>query len=187
MTLPILIGIVVVLALIAIVVPIKFMNMFVQLDKVCEESWSGIDIVLRRRYDLIPNLVSSVKGYMDHERTVLEQISKLRELGVQSRSVGQSMDVEKQLAPALANLFARAEAYPELKASAAFTELQRELVDTEDRVAAARRIYNNNVREFNTAIAMFPGSVFAGGRKDKPYFEIDDPVARRPVTVSFSS
>ena len=140
MTLPIIIGIVVVLALIAIVIPIKFMNMFVQLDKVCEESWSGIDIVLRRRYDLIPNLVSTVKGYMDHEKSVLEQISKLREQGVHSRSVGEALDVEKQLSPALANLFARAEAYPELKASAAFTELQRELVDTEDRVAAARRI-----------------------------------------------
>lgn len=183
----IIIGSLVLLGLILIVVPIKFMNMFVQLEKTCEESWSGIDIVLRRRYDLIPNLVNTVKGYMDHERAVLEKVSQLREQGMRSGSVGDKMAVEQQLSPALANLMARAEAYPDLKAQAGFMELQQELVDTEDRIAASRRIYNNNVREFNAALEMFPGTLFKGARRPKPFFEIDDPIARRPVTVNFGS
>jgi LemA protein len=152
-----------------------------------DEAWSGIDVQLKRRHDLIPNLVETVKGYATHEREVFENVSAARSAAINARGPAEAGQAEGALTRALGGLFAVAEAYPQLRAAESFTELQRELANTEDQIAGSRRIYNGNVQSYNTKIQIFPNSVMAGpfGFTPREFFEIEDPVDREPVKVSF--
>lgn len=177
----------VIILLIAIIAPISISNNIIRLNRLCDESWSGIDVVLKRRHDLIPNLVECVRGYMAHEQDVLSKVIALRDQAVQAHGSADIVAAEKALVPALSGLFMRAEAYPDLKSSANFLQLQEELVNTEDRIAAARRFYNNNVRAFNVAIESFPGSMLRGDRQAKEFFEVEESGVRAPVKVVFTN
>jgi LemA protein len=154
-----------------------------------DEAWSGIDVQLKRRHDLIPNLVESVKGYATHERETLQQVTDARAQAMQASGPAQSGVAEGFLSQALGRLFAVAEAYPQLRASENFQQLQNELTNTEDQISAARRIYNGNVQSYNTKIQVFPNSVIAGagGFTVREYFEIETAADRQPVTVDFST
>jgi LemA protein len=154
-----------------------------------DEAWSGIDVQLKRRHDLIPNLVESVKGYATHERETFQQVTDARAQAMQASGPAQSGVAEGFLSQALGRLFAVAEAYPQLRASENFQQLQNELTNTEDQISAARRIYNGNVQSYNTKIQVFPNSVIAGagGFTVREYFEIETAADRQPVTVDFST
>lgn len=162
-------------------------NSFITLRNRVKEAWSDIDVQLKRRYDLIPNLVETVKGYAKHEESVLESVIKARAMAIGAQSVDQHAQAENALSGALKNLFAVAEAYPDLKASANFVELQRELTDTEDKIQASRRFYNANVRDLNTKIEHFPSNLIANtfGFKAEAFFELSDQKERENVKVSF--
>jgi len=165
-------------------------NGFVRLTNRAKEAWSDIDVQLRRRYDLIPNLVETVKGYAAHEKAVFENVTKARTSAISAQQSGDPQKVaeaEKFLAGTLKTLFAVAENYPDLKASANFMELQRELRDTEDKIQAARRFYNGNVRDLNIKIESFPANIVANLFKfiKMNFFEIEEATAREPVKVSF--
>jgi LemA protein len=163
-------------------------NRFVGLRNMIAESWSDIDTELKRRYDLIPNLVSTVKGYAAHERAVFEEVTKARAQAVASTGSAQSQaQDENQLVRSLRQLLAVAESYPQLKADRNFLELQKELVNTEDRIQAARRFFNGNVREFNVLVETVPSNVIAnmGGFKRQEFFEIEDLRERQAVPVDF--
>ena len=152
-------------------------NALVRLKQHCRESWSGIDTELRRRYDLIPNLVATVKGYAAHEREVLTRVVEARNRAVASTGSPESQARdENALVGTLRQLFAVSERYPDLKASANFLALQSELANTEDRIQAARRFYNANVRDLNTRIQVFPSNLIAGMFKfaRQEFFEIED-------------
>lgn len=177
----------VVIVIIMIAIPVSISNNIIRLDRLCDEAWSGIDVALKRRHDLIPNLVECVKGYMAHEQSVLNQVITLRNQAVQAHGQEGILAAERALVPALSGLFARVEDYPELKSSANFLQLQEELVNTEDRIAAARRFYNNNVRAFNVAVETFPGSMLSGGRATKQFFEVEDSSVRTPINVTFTN
>ena len=168
-------------------IPISISNNIIRLSRLCDESWSGIDVVLKRRHDLIPNLIECVKGYMAHEQDVLTKVIALRDEAVQAHGSAGVVAAERALVPALSGLFVRAEAYPDLKSSANFLQLQEELMNTEDRIAAARRFYNNNVRSFNVAIESFPGSMLRGNRIPKEFFEVEESGIRAPVNITFSN
>ncbi len=152
-----------------------------------KESWSDIDVQLKRRYDLIPNLVETVKGYAAHEKQALEAVITARAKAMGATSVQDHAQAENMLSGALKNLFALAEAYPDLKAVASFTELQRELADTENKIQAARRFYNSNVQSYNTKQESFPTNMVAGmfGFKHADFFELKEEAAREPVKVQF--
>ncbi len=171
-------------------------NRFVRLRNRAEEAWSDIDVQLKRRYDLIPNLVETVKGYAKHEKDVLEAVTAARAQAtaitidaatVTPEQMAQFAAVQEGLSGALSKLLAVAENYPDLKASANFLELQRELTDTENKIQAARRFYNSVVRDFNTAIEQFPGNLIAGMFHfvKRSFFEIDDAAQREAVKVKF--
>lgn len=160
-------------------------NRLTHLQNIVKESWADIDVQLKRRYDLIPNLVETVKGYAAHEQATLTKVIDARNHILGSSNPAERAAGEQALVQSTNALFARAEAYPDLKASANFLELQSALGDTEDRIAAARRFYNSNVRDFNTALQTFPSSMFAGDRKPAEFFEIDELKVREPVQVSF--
>jgi LemA protein len=153
-----------------------------------DESWSGIDVQLKRRHDLIPNLVETVKGYAAHEKEVFENVSAARSAAISAQGPAAQAQAETALTGALGRLFAVAEAYPQLRAVESFTQLQQELANTEDQIAASRRIYNGNVQAYNTKIQVFPNSLLAGpfGFTRREFFEIEDPADREPVKVSFS-
>jgi LemA protein len=153
-----------------------------------DESWSGIDVQLKRRHDLIPNLVETVKGYATHEKEVFENVSAARSAAISAQGPAAQAQAETALSGALGRLFAVAEAYPQLRAVESFTQLQQELANTEDQIAASRRIYNGNVQAYNTKIQVFPNSLLAGpfGFTRREFFEIEDPADREPVKVSFS-
>ncbi len=139
-------------------------NGFVRGRNRVDESWADIDVQLKRRYDLIPNLIETVKGYATHEREVLEQVTEARTRAMnadQSGNAKQSAEAENMLSGTLKTLFAVSENYPDLKANENFLQLQKELADTEDKIQAARRFYNANVRDFNTRVQMFPSNVIA--------------------------
>ncbi len=178
-------GVVVLLALVAVV----SYNRFVSQRQLIIDSWRDIDVELQRRHDLIPNLVSTVKGYAAHEKGVLEAIAAARAAAIQANGQPPSdrERAETAVTQRLGGLLAVAEAYPELKASANFQQLQHELSDTEDRLAAARRFYNGNVRDYNTRVQAFPSSLVAamGHFELKPYFEIADASIGQPVSVTF--
>ena len=154
-----------------------------------DESWSGIDVQLKRRHDLVPNLVETVKGYATHEREVFEAVTDARARAMSASTPGQAGAAEGQLGQALGRLFAVAEAYPELKASQNFLELQGTLNQLESEIAASRRVYNSNVQTFNTRIQSFPGVVLAGpfGFSRREFFVIENAADREPVNVSFST
>ena len=163
-------------------------NVLVRLRNTCRESWSGIDTELKRRYDLIPNLVETVKGYVAHERGVLQSVIEARGRAVASTGSPQSQAADENvLVGTLRQLFAVAENYPDLKASANFLSLQDELANTEDRIQAARRFYNANVRDLNTRIEVFPSNVIAGTFhfQKEEFFEVEDAGIRKPTVVSF--
>jgi len=162
-------------------------NTLVRLRQHVRESWSAIDTELKRRYDLIPNLVETVKGYASHERETLDAVIQARTRAVASTgSPGQQAADENPLVQALGRLFAVAEAYPELKANQNFVELQRQLQETEDRIQAARRFYNANVREMNTRVQSFPSNLIASTFRfrEEEFFEIEE-IAREVPRVSF--
>lgn len=156
-----------------------------------KEAWSDIDVQLKRRYNLIPNLVEAVKGYMTHERDVLENVTKARAeaINAQGKDTASQAEAENMLSGALKTLFAVSENYPDLKANQNFLDLQNELTDTEDKIQAARRFYNGNVRDYNTKIQVFPSNMVAGmmGFHEEKFFEIENEVEREVVQVDFSS
>lgn len=167
---------------------IATLNRFVQLRNLIHESWANVDVVLKRRYELIPNLVETVKGYAAHERSALEQVIAARNRALASTGrVREQADDERRLVNEVNHLLALAEAYPDLKASENYLQLQRELVNTEDRIAAARRFYNANVRENNTLVQQFPSLIVARlmGRQAEDFFEVDELAIRKAPAVGF--
>jgi len=141
---------------------IAIYNGLIRLKNRVDEAWSDIDVQLKRRHDLIPNLVNTVKGYAAHEKEVFDKVTQARAAAMGAGTAEAKGQAENMLSGALKSLFAVAEAYPDLKANQNFLELQRELTDTEDKIMAARRFYNGNVRDFNTKIQVFPTNIFAG-------------------------
>lgn len=152
-----------------------------------DESWSGIDVQLKRRHDLVPNLVETVKGYAEHEKQVFEKVTAARADAMSAQSVGDTAKAEDKLTGALTDLRAVAENYPTLRATENFQQLSRNLSELEDEIQASRRIYNSNVQSYNTMIQQFPGSIIAnqGGFTAREFFEIEDAAQREPVAVDF--
>ena len=180
-TILLLVVIVVVAAMVAMLY-----NRLVTLRNRCQNAWAQIDVQLRRRYDLIPNLVATVKGYASHERETLEAVVAARGAAMEASGVEGRAAAENQLSGALKSLFALAEAYPDLKANASFLSLQDQLADTEGKIAYARQFFNDSVMSFNMAVQQFPANVIAGlfGFTERAYFEIEAS-AKEPVSVSF--
>ncbi len=176
------------LLLFVVVFLISTYNGLVTLKNRVEEAWSDITVQLKRRADLIPNLVNSVKGYAAHESGVFEKVTEARSAVMSANGVAQTAEAENMLEGALKSLFAVAEAYPDLKANQNFLQLQQELVDTEDKIQASRRFYNGGVRDLNTKIQIFPVNLIAGifGFQSKEFFEVEDFASiEKPVEVQF--
>lgn len=155
-----------------------------------DEAWSDITVQLKRRSDLIPNLVNTVKGYAKHEKEVFQKVTEARTAVMNAKGVKDTADADNMFEGALKSLFAVAEAYPDLKANENFKQLQDELVDTEDKIQAARRFYNGSVRDLNTKIQVFPTNIFAGmlGFKQRDFYEVDEAERvniQKPTEVSF--
>jgi LemA protein len=163
-------------------------NGIISLRNRCDEAWSGIDVQLKRRHDLVPNLVESVKGYASHERETFERVTQARAAAMQASGPAEASQAESQLTAALGGLRVVAEQYPQLRATENFQQLQRQLSELEDEIQASRRIYNSNVQQYNTRIQQFPASVIAnqGGFTAKPFFEIGDAAEREVPQVSFT-
>lgn len=161
-------------------------NSLVRLRIRVKEAWSGIDVQLKRRADLIPNLVETVKGYAKHEKTVFENVTKARAAMLSAKGPKDKANADNMLESALKSLFAVAEAYPKLQASDNFKQLQDELSDTESKIAYSRQFYNANVRDYNTKIATFPNILLAGmfGFKEEEFFEAEE-IERKSVKVNF--
>jgi LemA protein len=183
------IGMLVVLALAAALVVwgVVIYNSLVRMRNMVEEAWSGIDVQLKRRTDLIPNLVSTVKGYAAHERETLEEVIRMRNQAQSARGVGETAQAQGLLGQALGRLFALAESYPDLKANANFTQLQTTLGEIEDQIQLARRYYNGAVRNLNVAVESFPSNLVAGrfGFAKAEFFELESAAERAVPTVSF--
>ena len=163
-------------------------NGFISLVNRTKEAWADIDVQLKRRYDLIPNLVESVKGYAAHERKAFENVTKARAAAMGAGGIAEKGAAENMLSGALKSIFAIAAAYPELKANQNFLALQSELSDTENKIQAARRFYNGNVRDLNTSVDSFPGNIIAGTFhfQKQEFFQLGaEDSAREPVKVSF--
>jgi LemA protein len=163
-------------------------NRLVTLRNRIDNAWAQIDVQLRRRFDLIPNLVETVKGYAKHERETFEKVTEARAKMASATTVKESADANNMISSALKSLFAVAEAYPELKANQNFLALQEELAGTEGKVAYSRQFYNDNVMQFNTLQQTFPTNLIAStfGFKSRDYFEIEEPAAKEPVKVQFT-
>jgi len=162
-------------------------NSLVQMRNRCENAWSQVDVQLKRRYDLIPNLVETVKGYAKHEREVFQNVTDARSRAINANTVKDQSAAENQLTGALKTLFAVAEAYPDLKANQNFLMLQEELAGTEGKIAYARQFYNDQVMKFNQKQQVFPSNIIANmfGFKERDYFVLEEPAAKEPVKVSF--
>jgi len=163
-------------------------NNFVALNNRSDEAWADIDVQLKRRYDLIPNLINTVKGYAAHEAGTLERVTTARNMAMQAGSVAEHEQAENMLSGALKSLFAVSESYPDLKANQNFLELQRELSDTENKIQAARRFYNTNVRDLNTSVESVPSNIIASmfSFKKRDFFELEvRSVEREVVEVKF--
>ncbi len=162
-------------------------NGLVRMRSTVEEAWSGIDVQLKRRTDLIPNLVSTVKGYAEHEKGTLEEVIRLRGLAQNAQGVGETAEAQGLLGAALGKLFALAESYPDLKANANFAQLQASLGEIEDQVQLARRYYNGAARNLNIAVDSFPSNLVAGrfGFEKADFFELESPSERAVPTVAF--
>ncbi len=179
--------VIVVLLFLAVLIYIGIRNSMIGARNRVDEAWSGIDVQLKRRHDLVPNLVETVKGYASHESSVFEKATKARAEAMSARGVGETAQAEQKLTGALTDLRAVAENYPQLRATENFQQLSRNLSELEDEIQAARRIYNSNVQSYNTKIQVFPNSIIAnqGGFQKKEFFEIEDAADREPVAVSF--
>jgi LemA protein len=181
-------AILVVLVLIVIFV-IGMYNSLVRLKVTCDNAWADIDVQLKRRYDLIPNLVETVKGYAGHEKGTLEAVINARNRAMTAAGPADKAEAENMLSGALKSLFALSEAYPQLRAVESFTSLQNSLTQIEDAVQNARRYYNAVVRDLNTKIQQFPSNIFANmlGFKQREFFEVTAPAEREAPKVSFSA
>jgi LemA protein len=179
----------IVLAVLLVIYAVVTFNSLIRLRNQSEEAFSDIDVQLKRRHDLIPNLVETVKGYAAHERQVFENVTAARSRATAAQGPEAQAQAENQLTGALRQLFAVAENYPDLKANQNFLELQNELTDTEDKIQASRRFYNMTVRDLNTKIQQFPSSVIArfANAGEREFFEIEDPTDRAVPTVSFGT
>lgn len=163
-------------------------NRFVKLMTRAKEAWSDIEVQMKRRYDLVPNLVTTVKGYAEHESGTLEKVVQARNVAMQARTTGEHAEAENMLSSTLKSIFALSESYPDLKANTNFLELQRELADTENKIQASRRFYNTNVRDLNISVETFPGNVVAKifNFSKMEFFDLDgNEAAREPVKVQF--
>ncbi len=178
--------IILVLIALAVIWAIAVYNGLITLKNRVDEAWSDIDVQLKRRYDLIPNLVNTVKGYATHERELFEKVTEARSVAMGAQTPHDKEQAENMLSGTLKSLFAVAENYPDLKANQNFLELQRELTDTEDKIQASRRFYNGNVRDFNIKIEVFPNNIIAGMLKfaKREFFEAEEG-EKEPVKVQF--
>lgn len=182
--------ILIVLVVVVVLVILGFIgiyNSLVNLRNRCDNSWAQVDVQLRRRYDLIPNLVETVKGYAKHEREVFEHVTEARTRAMNATTVKEQGEAENFLSGTLKSLFAVVENYPDLKANQNFMMLQEELAGTEGKIAYARQFYNDTVMKFSVKQQVFPSNIVANlfGFKEKEYFEIEAPAAREPVKVEF--
>ncbi|HAV11222.1 MAG TPA: hypothetical protein DCX32_01630 [Candidatus Moranbacteria bacterium] len=180
-------GLILIIALALVIVwLIGVYNGLIRLRNRVDEAWSDIDVQLKRRYDLIPNLISTVKGYATHEKELLEKVTEARAKAINAGSVAEHEQAENMLTGALKSVFAVAENYPDLKANQNFLELQKELSDTENKIQASRRFYNGNVRDFNTKIEVFPNNLIASKLNfaKREFFEADE-VEKENVKVEF--
>ena len=177
------------MAVIAVVViwAIAVYNGLIHLRNRVTEAWSDIDVQLKRRHDLIPNLISTVKGYATHEKDTLQKVTEARVSAMKATAPQEKAQAENFLSETLKSLFAVSESYPDLKANQNFLELQKELSDTENKIQASRRFYNGNVRDFNTKIQVFPNNVIAGPLNftEREFFELEAEAERKPVEVQF--
>ena len=180
------VGIAILVLLIATFLVVLY-NRLVRLRNRTENAWAQVDVQLRRRYDLIPNLVETVKGYASHERATFEEVTKARTAAQQARTVPEQAVAENMLTAAIGRLFAVAEDYPELRATENFQQLQSQLEDTEQKIAIARQIYNDAVLTYDTALETVPTNIIAGlfSFEEKPYFEIEEPTVREAPRVQF--
>ncbi len=176
-----------VLVLLALAVIVLY-NRLVRLRNRVANAWAQVDVQLRRRYDLIPNLVETVKGYASHERATFEEVTQARTRAQEARTVEEQAQAENVLTAAIGRLFAVAEAYPELRATENFQQLQAELAETEDKIRVARQVYNDTVLSYDNARQTVPTNLVAGlfGFEPRPYFELEEPAAREAPRVSFS-
>ena len=180
------VGMAVLLLLLAVFVVVLY-NRLVRLRNRTENAWAQVDVQLRRRYDLIPNLVETVKGYASHERATFEEVTKARTAAQQARTVPEQAEAENFLTAAIGRLFAVAEDYPELRATENFQQLQAQLEDTEQKIAVSRQVYNDAVLSYDTALETVPTNIVGGlfNFEEKPYFEIEEPAVREAPRVQF--
>ena len=174
---------------IVIIAMITMYNRLVRLRATADSSWSDIDVQLKKRYNLVPSLVETVKGYAAHEKTVFQNVTEARSKAMQATSPGEQAEAENMLRGALKSLFAVAEAYPDLKASTNFMQLQQQLAELENSIEAARRYYNAVARDLNTMIQSFPSNMIASmfGFSLREYFQIESEEERKPIRPDFSS
>ena len=184
--------VVVILVILGVIIllGVAMYNGLVRANVRVDEAWSDITVQLKRRYDLIPNLVNTVKGYASHEKEVFEKVTEARANALNAQGVAETAKAENQFQQALKSIFAVAEAYPDLKATENFQQLSAEITDTEDKIQAARRFYNGSARDLNTKIKVFPTNIFAGmlGFKPREFFEVDEAQAAavaEPTKVEF--
>jgi len=179
--------IIIIVAAVIILWVVLVYNRLIVLRNRLQEAWSDIEVQLKRRYDLIPNLVETVKGYAAHERQLFEKVTEARTRAIGAQGMQNKAQAENALSGTLKTLFAVAENYPDLKANQNFLELQRELTDTEDKIQASRRFYNTNARDINIKIESFPPSIVASifGFKKAEFFELEEAAAKEPVKVQF--
>ena len=179
--------ILIIIVAVGVLVAVGIYNVLINLRNRGDNAWAQVDVQLRRRYDLIPNLVETVKGYAQHEKEVFQKVTEARSKAIDAGSVKEQEQAENMLTGALKSLFAVVENYPELKANQNFLMLQEELAGTEGKIAYARQFYNDTVMKFNTKQQVFPSNIIANifNFKEKEYFEIEEPAAREPVKVKF--
>ena len=180
--------IILVVAIVVLLIALALLyNRLVRLRNRTENAWSQVDVQLRRRYDLIPNLVETVKGYAEHEKSTFEEVTNARTAAQQAQGVEQQASAENALTAAIGRLFAVAEAYPQLRATENFQQLQAQLAETEQKIAVSRQVYNDTVLSYDNAIQTVPASLVAGvfGFQSRPYFQIDEPAAREAPQVTF--
>jgi LemA protein len=179
--------IILIIAVILVFAVVSIYNKLVRLRNTMKSSWSDIDVQCKKRYDLVPNLVETVKGYASHEKSVFENVTRARSMAMQAATPTEMAKAENMFRDTLKSLFAVAEAYPELKANANFLQLQSQLQELEDNIEAARRYYNAVVRDFNTQIEVFPSNLIASmfSFKQGEFFQLDTAEERKAVKVSF--
>jgi len=176
------------IVLVIVIAIVALYNRFVRLRNRVDNSWAQIEVQLKRRWDLIPNLIETVKGYAAHERETFQNVTEARARAQQAGTPGQTAEAEGFLSQALGRLFAVAEAYPELQADENFRQLQTELAETENRIAVSRQVYNDSVLTYNNAVQTFPGVVLAGpfGFSIREFFDVEDVAQREPPRVDFA-